>query len=236
MILLSPIIHKKQIPPPSPPLIRSHGKISTPVTPPASSSRSSPHSLTPFFSKLIILTMLFIFLYQLVQILCRMIYLVFSNISSKCMQERRYLLKEFPELVLCGENSKLLEVGCGNGSTVLPVLRYLILIYATSLLNQSPAFLILSHLMYMVPVFVFWLLLCAEEARTLPCTLAIVAVRLLLGLKRTLIALLLVLQKLITSILSLVTFQRLHSQIGWRAIIVDTTNIATIQVSVPSHK
>lgn len=91
--------------------------------------------------------------------------------------------------------------------------------------------------MYMVPVFVFGLLLCAEEARTLPYTLAIVAVRLSLGLKRTLIALLLVLQKLITSILSLVTFQRLHSQIGWRAIIVDTTNIATtIQVSVPSHK
>lgn len=38
-------------------------------------------------------------------------------------QERRYLLKEFPELVSCEENSKLLEVGCGNGSTVLPILR-----------------------------------------------------------------------------------------------------------------
>lgn len=43
--------------------------------------------------------------------------------SGKFFKERRYLLKEFPELVLCGENSKLLEVGCGNGSTVLPVLR-----------------------------------------------------------------------------------------------------------------
>lgn len=75
--------------------------------------------------------------------------------------------------------------------------------------------------------------LCAVEARTLPYTLAIVAVRLFLGLKRTLIALLL---QLITSILSLVTFQRLHSQIGWRVIIVDKTNIATIQVSLPSHK
>ncbi|RID79598.1 hypothetical protein BRARA_A02323 [Brassica rapa] len=43
--------------------------------------------------------------------------------SGKFFKERRYLLKEFPELVLCGENTKLLEVGCGNGSTVLPVLR-----------------------------------------------------------------------------------------------------------------
>lgn len=86
-------------------------------------------------------------------------------------------------------------------------------------LNQFPAYLCV--------------LLCAVEARTLPYTLAIVAVRPSLGLKRTLIALLL---QLITSILSLVTFQRLHSQIGWRVIIVDTTNIATIQVSVPSDK
>ncbi|KAG2317015.1 hypothetical protein Bca52824_020137 [Brassica carinata] len=43
--------------------------------------------------------------------------------SGKFFKERRYLLKEFPELVSCGENSKLLEVGCGNGSTVLPILR-----------------------------------------------------------------------------------------------------------------
>ncbi|EOA35495.1 hypothetical protein CARUB_v10020701mg [Capsella rubella] len=43
--------------------------------------------------------------------------------SGKFFKERRYLLKEFPELVSCGENSNLLEVGCGNGSTVLPILR-----------------------------------------------------------------------------------------------------------------
>lgn len=39
------------------------------------------------------------------------------------IQERRYLLKEFPELVSCKKCSKLLEVGCGNGSTALPILR-----------------------------------------------------------------------------------------------------------------
>lgn len=39
------------------------------------------------------------------------------------MQERRYLLKEFPELVSCREFSKVLEVGCGNGSSVIPILR-----------------------------------------------------------------------------------------------------------------
>ncbi|XP_010528788.1 PREDICTED: methyltransferase-like protein 6 [Tarenaya hassleriana] len=43
--------------------------------------------------------------------------------SGKFFKERRYLLKEFPELLPHGENSKLLEVGCGNGSTVLPILR-----------------------------------------------------------------------------------------------------------------
>ncbi|KFK35617.1 hypothetical protein AALP_AA4G014500 [Arabis alpina] len=43
--------------------------------------------------------------------------------SGKFFKERRYLLKEFPELLSCGHNSKLLEVGCGNGSTVLPILR-----------------------------------------------------------------------------------------------------------------
>jgi ubiquinone/menaquinone biosynthesis C-methylase UbiE len=39
------------------------------------------------------------------------------------VQERRYLFKEFPELASCEESSKLLEVGCGNGSTALPILR-----------------------------------------------------------------------------------------------------------------
>lgn len=44
--------------------------------------------------------------------------------SGKFFKERRYLLKEFPELVSCKEeNCKVLEVGCGNGSTVLPILR-----------------------------------------------------------------------------------------------------------------
>ncbi|KAG7970295.1 hypothetical protein I3843_07G076100 [Carya illinoinensis] len=43
--------------------------------------------------------------------------------SGKFFKERRYLLKEFPELVSCGEHYKVLEVGCGNGSTALPILR-----------------------------------------------------------------------------------------------------------------
>lgn len=43
--------------------------------------------------------------------------------SGKFFKERRYLLKEFPELLSCTPNSKLLEVGCGNGSTALPILR-----------------------------------------------------------------------------------------------------------------
>ncbi|XP_022143187.1 methyltransferase-like protein 6 isoform X3 [Momordica charantia] len=43
--------------------------------------------------------------------------------SGKFFKERRYLLKEFPELVSCKKCSKLLEVGCGNGSTALPILR-----------------------------------------------------------------------------------------------------------------
>ncbi|XP_058082835.1 uncharacterized protein LOC131230841 isoform X2 [Magnolia sinica] len=43
--------------------------------------------------------------------------------SGRFFKERRYLLKEFPELLSCGDFSKVLEVGCGNGSTVLPILR-----------------------------------------------------------------------------------------------------------------
>lgn len=38
-------------------------------------------------------------------------------------KERKYLLKEFPELLKADGSSKLLEVGCGNGSTVLPIMR-----------------------------------------------------------------------------------------------------------------
>ncbi|CAM8897009.1 unnamed protein product [Rhodiola kirilowii] len=44
------------------------------------------------------------------------------NKGSRKWQERRYLMKEFPELLSC-QNAKLLEVGCGNGSTALPILR-----------------------------------------------------------------------------------------------------------------
>ncbi|TYI57589.1 hypothetical protein E1A91_D11G292100v1 [Gossypium mustelinum] len=43
--------------------------------------------------------------------------------SGKFFKERRYLLKEFPELVSCGDGCKVLEVGCGNGSSALPILR-----------------------------------------------------------------------------------------------------------------
>ncbi|KAI3705293.1 hypothetical protein L1987_75528 [Smallanthus sonchifolius] len=44
--------------------------------------------------------------------------------TGKFFKERRYLFKEFPELASCGEYSKVLEVGCGNGSTALPILRW----------------------------------------------------------------------------------------------------------------
>ncbi|GMG99586.1 hypothetical protein Nepgr_001426 [Nepenthes gracilis] len=43
--------------------------------------------------------------------------------TGKFFKERRYLLKEFPELVSRPDCSKVLEVGCGNGSTILPILR-----------------------------------------------------------------------------------------------------------------
>ncbi|WVZ62849.1 hypothetical protein U9M48_012544 [Paspalum notatum var. saurae] len=39
------------------------------------------------------------------------------------MLERRYLLKEFPELPNSKECAKILEVGCGNGSTAVSILR-----------------------------------------------------------------------------------------------------------------
>ncbi|XP_031502835.1 uncharacterized protein LOC116265956 [Nymphaea colorata] len=42
---------------------------------------------------------------------------------GRFFKERRYLLKEFPELLSAHDYSKVLEVGCGNGSTVLPILR-----------------------------------------------------------------------------------------------------------------
>ncbi|KAG8099934.1 hypothetical protein GUJ93_ZPchr0013g37372 [Zizania palustris] len=43
--------------------------------------------------------------------------------SGKFFKERRYLLKEFPELLNIKDCVKVLEVGCGNGSTVVPILR-----------------------------------------------------------------------------------------------------------------
>lgn len=43
--------------------------------------------------------------------------------TGKFFKERRYLLKEFPELVSCPDYSKVLEVGCGNGSSILPIMR-----------------------------------------------------------------------------------------------------------------
>ncbi|PQP93289.1 methyltransferase-like protein 6 [Prunus yedoensis var. nudiflora] len=59
--------------------------------------------------------------------------------SGKFFKERRYLLEEFPELVNCKENSKVLEVGCGNGSTVLPILRgnENIIVYACDCSNEA---------------------------------------------------------------------------------------------------
>ncbi|XP_010274837.1 PREDICTED: methyltransferase-like protein 6 isoform X1 [Nelumbo nucifera] len=52
--------------------------------------------------------------------------------TGRFFKERRYLLKEFPELLTCDADSKVLEVGCGNGSTVLPILRgkQIITVYA----------------------------------------------------------------------------------------------------------
>ncbi|KAJ7547936.1 hypothetical protein O6H91_08G110400 [Diphasiastrum complanatum] len=38
-------------------------------------------------------------------------------------KERRYLLKEFPELNNQVKSLKVLEVGCGNGSTIIPILK-----------------------------------------------------------------------------------------------------------------
>lgn len=43
--------------------------------------------------------------------------------TGKFFKERRYLLKEFPELASCGECWTVLEIGCGNGSTALAILR-----------------------------------------------------------------------------------------------------------------
>lgn len=48
-------------------------------------------------------------------------------------------MKEFPELVSCGEGFRVLEVGCGNGSTALPILRgnKNIMLYACDCSNET---------------------------------------------------------------------------------------------------
>ncbi|KAK6137751.1 hypothetical protein DH2020_028503 [Rehmannia glutinosa] len=59
--------------------------------------------------------------------------------TGKFFKERRYLLKEFPELASCEDHSKVLEVGCGNGSTALPILcgREGIILYACDCSNEA---------------------------------------------------------------------------------------------------
>ncbi|WJX12843.1 hypothetical protein P8452_03296 [Trifolium repens] len=62
--------------------------------------------------------------------------------TGKFFKERRYLLKEFPELLSSSpsnSNPKLLEVGCGNGSTILPILRANknIVVYACDCSNET---------------------------------------------------------------------------------------------------
>ncbi|KAJ8759429.1 hypothetical protein K2173_006958 [Erythroxylum novogranatense] len=59
--------------------------------------------------------------------------------SGRFFKERRYLLKEFPELVSCRESSKVLEVGCGNGSSVIPILRgnRTIIVYACDFSDKT---------------------------------------------------------------------------------------------------
>ncbi|KAK6138008.1 hypothetical protein DH2020_028262 [Rehmannia glutinosa] len=70
--------------------------------------------------------------------------MLLGNISDlldrgKLTQWRRYLLKEFPELASCEDHSKVLEVGCGNGSTALPILcgREGIILYACDCSNEA---------------------------------------------------------------------------------------------------
>lgn len=59
--------------------------------------------------------------------------------TGRFFKERRYLLKEFPELILSDTHCKVLEVGCGNGSTALPILRgnENITVYACDCSNEA---------------------------------------------------------------------------------------------------
>ncbi|XP_024525468.1 methyltransferase-like protein [Selaginella moellendorffii] len=45
-------------------------------------------------------------------------------------QERRYLLKEFPELGRSNQEFTALEVGCGAGSSAIPILRFDVVCYS----------------------------------------------------------------------------------------------------------
>ena len=55
------------------------------------------------------------------------------------MQERRYLLQDFPELVGCDDNSKVLEVWCGNGSHTPPLKNNLSITYYKANLSDASA-------------------------------------------------------------------------------------------------
>ncbi|KAL0403536.1 UNVERIFIED_CONTAM: tRNA N(3)-methylcytidine methyltransferase METTL2 [Sesamum radiatum] len=59
--------------------------------------------------------------------------------TGKFFKERRYLLKEFPELATCKDYSTVLEVGCGNGSTALAILRgrESMILYACDCSNEA---------------------------------------------------------------------------------------------------
>lgn len=96
---------------------------------------------------------------------------------TPCFQERRYLLKEFPQLLSSPANSnpRLLEVGCGNGSTVLPILRYFFFFSSSSF----SAFVYSSSRYWF-----FFLKLFVGQTRMLLFMHAIVVMRLLIELRK----------------------------------------------------
>ena len=117
------------------------------------------------------------------------------------------MLKEFPELASCADNSKVLEVGCGNGSTALPILWYFLddpvdvrcfscPCYFSSLLNLYYFYAVDERASFYMPV--------------------IVVMRLLRGLKRLLLLLHLYLL-CIAFTHSFVIFQQLDFPHGWPA-------------------
>lgn len=75
-----------------------------------------------------------------------------THSTAKFYKERRYLFKEFPDLA---SFSLFLEVGCGNGSTALPILRYL----SFPFLNSCFLYLIASlhiNMFVIVPSKLLW--------------------------------------------------------------------------------